>query len=36
MLDNTVVRAVYDYTGKADLSKGYWNPRKKIGGNYSQ
>ena len=22
-----------DYMGKADLSKGYWNPKKKIGGN---
>ena len=22
--------AVYDYAGKADLCKGYWNPIKKI------
>ena len=24
--------AVYDYAGKADLSKGYWNPKRKLGG----
>ena len=24
---------VYDYVGKAYLSEGYWNPKKKIGGN---
>ena len=23
--------AVYDYAGKADLSKGYWNPKRKLG-----
>ena len=23
----------YDYAGKADLSKGYWNPKRKIAGN---
>ena len=23
--------AVYDYVGKADLSKGYWNPKRKLG-----
>ena len=22
---------VYDYVGKADLSKGYWNPKAKFG-----
>ena len=22
--------AVYDYAGKADLSKGYWNPKRKL------
>ena len=22
---------VYDYTGKTDLSKGYWNPKRKLG-----
>ena len=25
--------AVYDYMGKVDLSKGYWNPERKLGGN---
>ena len=25
------VCAVYDYAGKADLSKGYWNPKRKLG-----
>ena len=24
-----VFSAVYDYAGKADLSKGYWNPKRK-------
>ena len=23
--------AVYDYAGKADLSKVYWNPKRKLG-----
>ena len=23
--------AVYVYAGKADLSKGYWNPKRKLG-----
>ena len=23
--------AVYDYAGKADLSKAYWNPKRKLG-----
>ena len=23
--------AAYDYTGKADLSKGYWNLKRKLG-----
>ena len=23
--------AVYDYAGKSDLSKGYWNPKRKLG-----
>ena len=23
--------AVYDYAGKGDLSKGYWNPKRKLG-----
>ena len=23
--------AVYDYAGKADLSNGYWNPKRKLG-----
>ena len=23
--------AVYDYAEKADLSKGYWNPKRKVG-----
>ena len=23
--------AVYDCAGKADLSKGYWNPKRKLG-----
>ena len=23
--------AVFDYVGKADLSKGYWNPKRKLG-----
>ena len=23
--------AVYDYAGKVDLSKGYWNPKRKFG-----
>ena len=23
--------ALHDYTGKADLSKGYWNPKRKLG-----
>ena len=23
--------AIYDYAGKADLSKGYWNPERKLG-----
>ena len=22
---------VYDYAGKADLSKAYWNPKRKLG-----
>ena len=22
---------VYDYVGKADFSKGYWNPKRKLG-----
>ena len=22
---------VYKYVGKADLSKGYWNPKRKLG-----
>ena len=22
---------VYDYEGKADLDKGYWNPKRKLG-----
>ena len=22
--------AVWDYAGKADLSKGYWNPKRKL------
>ena len=22
---------VYDYVGKAELSKGYWNPQRKLG-----
>ena len=22
---------VYDYMGKADLSRGYWNPKRKLG-----
>ena len=22
--------AVYNYAGKADLSKGYWNPKRKL------
>ena len=22
---------VYDYVGKADLSKGYWNPKRELG-----
>ena len=26
-----VFYAVYDYVGKADLSKGYWNPKRKLG-----
>ena len=24
--------SVYDYVGKADVSKGYWNPKRKTGG----
>ena len=24
--------AVYVYEGKAELSKGYWNPKRKFGG----
>ena len=24
----------YDYAGIADVSKGYWNPKKKIAGNH--
>ena len=27
--------AVCDYAEKADLSKGCWNPNKKIGGNHA-
>ena len=27
--------AVYDYAGKADLSKDYGNKKKKIGGNHA-
>ena len=23
--------AVYNYAGKADLGKGYWNPKRKLG-----
>ena len=23
--------AIYDYAGKADLRKGYWNPKRKLG-----
>ena len=23
--------AVFDYAGKADLSKAYWNPKRKLG-----
>ena len=23
--------AIYDYVGKADLSKGSWNPKRKLG-----
>ena len=22
---------VYDYAGKADLSRGHWNPKRKLG-----
>ena len=25
---------VYNYAGKVDLSKGYWNPKKKIISNH--
>ena len=31
---NTVLSifcVVYDYAGKADLSKGFWNPKRKLG-----
>ena len=28
---NEVFCAVYDLAGKVDLSKGYWNPKTKIG-----
>ena len=31
--NNEVFLCGYDYVGKADLGKGYWNPKKKIGGN---
>ena len=27
--------AVYDYVEKVDLSKGYQNPKRKIGGNHA-
>ena len=26
------LRTVYDYAGKADLNKGYGNPKRKFGG----
>ena len=26
-----VIFAVYDFAGKVDLSKGYWNPKRKLG-----
>ena len=29
--DANVVWAFYDYSGKADLSKGCWNPKRKLG-----
>ena len=33
VLTNTEVflLGLYDYAGKADLSKGYWNPKRKLG-----
>ena len=27
--------ADYDYAGKADLTKDYWNPKRKLGGNHA-
>ena len=27
----TDIEVLYDYAGKADLSKGYWNPKTKLG-----
>ena len=27
--------AVYDYVGKADLRKGYENPKRKLGGDHA-
>ena len=29
--DKEVFCVVYDYAGKADISKGYWNPKRKFG-----
>ena len=31
VLNIEYICAVYDYAGKADLSKGYWNPKRKLG-----
>ena len=27
--------AVYYYAGKTDVSKGYWNPKRKLSGNHA-
>ena len=30
-INTEVFLCVYDHAGKADLSKGYWNPERKLG-----
>ena len=30
-LNTEVFLSVYDYEGKTDLDKGYWNPERKLG-----
>ncbi len=34
LLNAKIFCAVHDYVGKADLSKGYFNPKRKLGLTY--